>query len=152
MEEQMKQQFEQFQNGFKAVFETGPKMVEPVLRSGEVAIDSLSQLVKDQFEFSRSCLDISRRQLDSLAKSNDVTAVFRDQSASSEFYTAAMHYGEALRQNAESTRERMATIGREATDTAANVSAQAYQAAAAQGEKATKQAASTAEKAANKAG
>jgi hypothetical protein len=123
MEDQMRQQFEQFQRGLTSVFGIGPKMADPALRSNEVLADSLGKLARDQIELGCSWLDIGRRQMASLAQSKDVTALFRDQDTPSEYYTAATQYGEAVRQNMENTRERLTAIGREATDTATGTSA-----------------------------
>ncbi|HET7313954.1 hypothetical protein [Salinisphaera sp.] len=147
MEEQRKQQPERFQNEFKSMFDANQKMMESAVRSSEVAIDSLNQLAKDQYEFNRSCLEIGRRQMESLQTSNDATGLFRETGASSDYYNASLRYGEALRQNAEHTRDRMMAIGREATDTAAGASAQAYQQAAAQAERANQDATAQAERA-----
>lgn len=149
MQEQMKQQFDQFQNGFKAMFGIWPKMAEPALRSSEVVIDSLSQLTQDQFQFARSCLDIGRRQMESVAQGNDVTALFRNQGAVSEYYSATLRYSDALRQNAERTLERMAAIGREATDIAREATDEATSSVNQKAAKANQKAASTHQKAAN---
>jgi hypothetical protein len=143
MEEQVNQQFEQFQNSFKTAFETSQKMMEPTLRSSEVVIDSLGQLARDQFEFGRTCMDIGRKQFETLQKSDDPSAVFQDTDTPSEYYNAALKYGEAVSQNAERTGERMMSIGNELVDTLT-------QAATAQGKKASEQAASSAKKATSK--
>lgn len=116
MEEQMKQQFEQFQNGLTAVIEAGSKMAGPVLRSNEVLIDSFGQFVKDQSEFGRTSLKIGQKQAESLTKQGDVTALFGQQDAWSDQYKAATQYGEAVRKNAENAYERLISISREAAD------------------------------------
>jgi hypothetical protein len=134
MEEQFQQQYEQFQNGFKSVFEAGQKMSEPALRGSEVAIDSLNQLVKDQFEFGRSCMQIGQKQMEALQSADGMSALY-DTNAPSEYYNAAQRYGEAVRKNAEQTCDRMMTLGREATDKAAdagNVLSEAANAATSQ--------------------
>src|SRR5699024_3627377 len=87
------------------------------LSNSEVVMDSFSQLLKDQVEFGRACMDIGRKQMESLAKNNDLTALFSDQDAPADYYTAATKYGEALRDNTANAFSRMTSINREAADT-----------------------------------
>ena len=117
MDKQVEKQFEQFQDGFKSFFEAGQKMMAPAFQGGEVAIESLHKAAEDQIQFGRSCLDISRKQAESLKSAKDATEAFRGTEAWSDFYSAATTYGEALRKNAEQTRDRLLKVGREATET-----------------------------------
>lgn len=112
MEEQFKQQFDKMQNSCKAFYDAGQKVTEPALRSSEIAFDSIGQLVKDQFEFGRACLDINRKQMEA-AQNRDLSALTRDNGMATDYYDAVVQYGEALRQNAENTCNRMLAIGRE---------------------------------------
>src|SRR5699024_3039894 len=114
MEEQVKEQFEKFQNGWTAAVDTGAKAA---LSNNEVVMNSFSQLLKDQVEFGRACTDIGRKQLESLSQNNDLTTVFSDQGAPADYYAAATKYGEALRDNATNAFSRIATINREAAAT-----------------------------------
>jgi len=122
MEEQVKEQFEKFQNGWTAAVDAGAKTA---LSNNEVVMNSFSQLLKDQVEFGRACMDIGRKQVESLSKDSDLTALFSDQGAPADYYAAATKYGEALRDNATNTFSRMATINREAADTLAKAFTQA---------------------------
>jgi hypothetical protein len=120
MDKQMEKQFGQFQDGFKSAFEAGQKMMQPVLHSSEVAMDSLNKLAEDQIQFSRSCLEINRKQVESLREADSITGMFPSTDAWSGFYKAATTYGEDLCKNAEETRDRMLKIGREAAETVAS--------------------------------
>lgn len=113
MEEQVKEQFEKFQNGWTAAVDTGSKTA---LASNEVVLDSFGQLLKDQAEFGRAWMDISRKQAETLANDKDVAALFSDKGAPADYYAAAAKYGEALRKNATDAFARMTTINREAAD------------------------------------
>lgn len=124
MEEQIKQQFEKFQSGLTSALETNAELLSYAARSNEVVLDSLEQLTKDQIAFGRSCRDIGQRQLETLTKDNDVSALFTDQSVRSDSYDAVTKYGEAVRKNAENAYKRFTSLGREATETvSATVSA-----------------------------
>lgn len=118
MEEQIKEHFEKFQNGLMSAFDTGSKMAEPAMRGNEVVVDSVAQLVKDQVAFSRSCLDIGFRQVETLATDKDAAALWGDSNAPADYYKAVTQYGEALRRNAGNTGERLIGIGRETLDSA----------------------------------
>lgn len=121
MEEQMKEQFAKFQNGMASAASAGSKTA---LRSNAVLMDSFGQLLKDQVAFGRTCMDIGRKQMETLSKDNDVTALFSDKGVSTDYYAAASKYGEALRKNSEDTFKRMTTVSREATDTFAKACVQ----------------------------
>lgn len=154
MKDQMEKQFEQFQRGLTSALEGSSKMTGPVLRTNEVMVDSFNQLIKAQLEFSRSCMDIGRKQMESVTKEQDFTALFSDQGAATDYYAAVSKYGEAVRENAEKTQDRIETIGREMTDTAtgfAQQGAAAAQAAVEPVKAADKAPSKTAEKAPAKA-
>lgn len=114
MEEQVKEQFEKFQNGWTAAIDASSKTA---LAGNEVVLDSFGQLLKDQAEFGRVWMNIGRKQAESLAADKDVTALFNDTGAPADYYAAATQYGEALRKNATDVFTRMTAINREAADT-----------------------------------
>lgn len=114
MEEQVKDQFEKFQNGWTAAIDAGSKAA---LRSNEVVMDSFGQLLRDQAEFGRTCMDIGRKQIESLSSEQDATTLFSDKGAPANYYAAATKYGEALRKNATDAFTRVSAINREAADT-----------------------------------
>ncbi len=133
----MSQQFEPFAKGFKTTFEVNQKMAESARRSGEVALDSMNQWAKDQFEFGHSCLDINRKQMAALQSADDVTAAMREAKGPTAYFEAAQSYGEALRKNVENTFERMAAIGHETTDAMNEAGTTLSEAATAQAKEAT---------------
>jgi hypothetical protein len=125
----MEERVKPFQNRFQSVFETGPKMVEPALRSNEVMLDSLTELAQEQFELGLTCLDISLRQMEALYGGNGISAMWRDREAPGDYH-AVLSYGEALSQNARRTGGRMLAICREMADTLNGASAQTSQSTA----------------------
>lgn len=147
----MEEQFEQFQKGFQSWLEAGQRLAEPALRGSEAAVRGMGQLMEDQIVFGRACADVYQQQLKSLADADNATTARRDTGALAAYRDAASQYGEAVRANADTMRERMTTIGREAVDTFTGVTEEWYRTAAAQGESAYKQTAAAVSEAAEKA-
>lgn len=125
MEDQIKTQFEQAQNGFQTLFDNSRKMADPALRTSLATIESMNKMAQDQLSLANHCMDITRQQLEALRSNQDWTEMMQDTNASSHFYSAIMEYSEALRQNAQQTSETLLDIGREAASSTAHMCSQA---------------------------